>query len=48
MCVTSSSKLAANLIAGHGRGITTIVPEENCAFCGDKTLIVKDKREREL
>jgi hypothetical protein len=48
MCVTSSSKLAANLIASHGSSITTIVPEENCAFCGDKILIVKDKRESEL
>jgi hypothetical protein len=48
MCITFSSKLVANLIASHGSSITTIVPEENCAFCGDKILIVKDKRESEL
>jgi len=45
MCITSSFKLVANLMACYLRSIAIIVPEENC---GDKTLIVEDKMESEI
>ena len=30
------------------KSITLIVPWDNCGYCGDKTLIEKNKMEREM